>query len=84
MDRTILRVLIPTLYVVAAIVAYVLDFHTSLNILALPWSAFLIIIAGVTSHGFPRSNSYIDIIKIFAVVLNVAAFLALIKKTDRR
>ena len=84
MDRKILRVLIPTLYVVAAIVAYILDFHTSLNILAIPWSAFLIVIAGLTSHVLPGIDSYLDIMKIFAVGLNIAAFFALLKKTGYR
>jgi hypothetical protein len=80
MDRNILQTLLSTIYIAAAIVAYLLDFHTILNILAMPWTAFLIIIGGFTSHAFSGIDKYLDIMKLIAVVLNIAAFGALLKK----
>jgi hypothetical protein len=83
MNVKILRILLLTFYFAAAFAAYLLDFYTLLNILAMPWSVFLIIIGGLFSHSLSGIDVYLDILKIFAVMLNIALYLASLKVDDR-
>jgi hypothetical protein len=46
----------------------------------MPWSVPLIIIGGFASHSFSDVDFYLDIMKIFAVLLNVVVYLALLKR----